>query len=298
MTRNGPTTAALTVNLASSDTTEATVPATVTIAAGQTSANFAVAAVNDAVFDGTQNVTVTASAAGFIAGTAGVQVTDDELPALTVAINPASFGENAGASAATGTVTRQGPTTSAVTVNLASNDTTEASVPATVTIAAGQSSATFAVGAVDDAASDGTQTAVVTASAAGYASGTANVQVTDNDTPPFAASYDFGTAISPLAAGHIRVTETTSFTAAQGYGWQSGAIGSRDRGTGTALDRDFNFTPNGVFAVNLPNGLYQVNVTLGDRAPSPTTTWACSWKTRKWIRFPRGTTRSSPALIR
>ena len=82
--------------------------------------------------------------------------------------------------------------------------------------------------------------------------------------PPFAASFDFGTAISPLAAGHIRVTETTTFTAAQGYGWQSGTISSRDRGTGTALTRDLNFTPNGVFAVNLPNGLYQVNVTLGD----------------------------------
>jgi methyl coenzyme M reductase subunit C len=265
VTRTGPTTAALTVNLVSNDTTEATVPATVTIPAGQVSATFAVAAVDDAVFDGTQNVTVTASAAGLTSGTASVAVTDNELPALTVAVNPASFAENAGAGAATGTVTRQGPTTSAVTVSLASGDTTEATVPATVTILAGQSSATFAVAAVDDATADGMQTVVITVSAAGYTSGTANVQVTDNDPPPFAAHFDFGTATSIVAAGYTRVTETTTFNAAQGYGWQSGVIGSRDRGTGTALDRDLNFTQNGVFAVNLPNGRYQVDAIFGDR---------------------------------
>ena len=54
---------ALVVNLSSSDTTEATVPATVTIAAGQASATFTVAAVDDALRDGFQNVTITASVA-------------------------------------------------------------------------------------------------------------------------------------------------------------------------------------------------------------------------------------------
>ena len=83
--------------------------------------------------------------------------------------------------------------------------------------------------------------------------------------PPFAAHFDFGTATSIVAAGYTRVAETTTFSAAQGFGWQSGTIASRDRGTGTALDRDLNFTQNGVFAVNLPNGRYQVDAIFGDR---------------------------------
>ena len=64
-------------------------------------------------------------------------------------------------------------------VNLSSNDTSEATVPATVTIAANQASATFAITAVDDALLDGTQTVTITGSATGYVSGTQTLDVTD-----------------------------------------------------------------------------------------------------------------------
>ena len=119
-------------------------------------------------------------------------ILSEELPALTLTINPASVAENAGAGAATGTVTRTGPTTAALTVNLASNDTTEGTVPATVTIAAGQASANFAVAAVDDAVFDGTQNVTVTASAAGLTSGTASVAVTDNELPALTVTVNPG----------------------------------------------------------------------------------------------------------
>jgi fibronectin type 3 domain-containing protein len=267
VSRQGPTTAALTVTLTSSDTTEAVVPATVTIPAGQSSATFAVAAVDDAIYDGTQSVTIIASAAGFTSGTAGVQVTDDDPPGLSVTIAPATFAENAGNNAATGTVTRQGPTTAALIVTLASSDTTEATVPATVTIPPGQSSATFDVAAVDDAVYDGTQSVSVAATASVYTPGSATIQVTDNEPQPFSAHFDFGTSNSPLEAGYTRVTETTKYNAGLTYGWQSGTISSRDRGTGSNLDRDLNFTSNGTFAVDLPNGRYQVDMILGDTGP-------------------------------
>ena len=52
-----------------------------------------------------------------------------------------------------------------------------------------------------------------------------------------------------------------------GYGWQSGTINSRDRAIGSSLDRDLNFTMNGTFAVDLPNGSYQVDMILGDEGP-------------------------------
>jgi 6-phosphogluconolactonase (cycloisomerase 2 family) len=171
--------AALTVNLASSDVTEAAVPASVTIPANQASATVTIAAVDDAWLDGTQTVTVTASAAGYVSGTKTVDVTDYET--LTVTIDATSMSEN-GASA-TGTVTRSNTDTGqALAVTLASSDTTEAVVPTSVTIPANEASATFTIAAVDDTLLDGTQTVTVTASAAGYVSGTKIVDVTDYET--------------------------------------------------------------------------------------------------------------------
>jgi hypothetical protein len=128
-------------------------------------------------------------------------------PSLAVSINPASFAETAGASAATGTVTvSQAPTTN-LTVTLASLDPTELTVPATVTILANQTTATFAVAAVDDALSDGTQSVVINASASGYTQGSATVSVTDNEvslvgvTPGAANTPANATWIASLAAG-------------------------------------------------------------------------------------------------
>ncbi|WP_017655601.1 ExeM/NucH family extracellular endonuclease [Fortiea contorta] len=102
-------------------------------------------------------------------------------PTLSLSIAPNTFSEAAGASAATGTVTRTGSTTSALTVALSSNDTTEATVPNTIIIAPGQASATFAVNAVDDALVDGSQNVTITASATSFSNVTASLTVTDND---------------------------------------------------------------------------------------------------------------------
>ena len=117
-----------------------------------------------------------------------LDITDLASAALTVSVNTGSVSEAAGAGAATGTVTRSGDLTSALVVTLASNDTSEATVPATVTIPAGESSATFAIAAIDDAIVDGTQAVTFTASATSYTSGTINLNVTDNDTQSLVVS--------------------------------------------------------------------------------------------------------------
>lgn len=168
------------VNLASNDATEATVPATATILAGQNSVTFPITAVDDAIRDATQNPVITASAAGMSNGTAAIAVTDDEIDNITLAIVPGSISENGGA--ATGTVTRfVGSNAAALVVNLSSNDTTEATVPASVTILAGQNSANFTVSGINDALRDFNQAVIVTASAAGVANTTAGVTVTDDE---------------------------------------------------------------------------------------------------------------------
>ena len=104
-------------------------------------------------------------------------------PTLTIALTSNSFSEGAGVNATTGTITRTGDLTSALVVNLSSNDTTEATVPTTVTIAAGASSANFDIAAIDDLVIDGSQPVVLTASASDFSNTTASLTVTDNDTP-------------------------------------------------------------------------------------------------------------------
>jgi hypothetical protein len=82
-----------------------------------------------------------------------------------------------------------------------------------------------------------------------------------------AVRFDFGTAASPVAAGFARVSEATTYTSALGYGWQSGGINSVDRGTGSDLTRDLVYGSDLQFAADVPNGTYDVTVTVGDPGP-------------------------------
>ena len=80
--------------------------------------------------------------------------------------------------------------------------------------------------------------------------------------------FDFGTLNSPVASGYVGVNEASTYTPSRTYGWQSGAIHGIDRGAGESLGRDFNATANGTFVVDVPNGVYRVDVILGDRGSS------------------------------
>ena len=84
---------------------------------------------------------------------------------------------------------------------------------------------------------------------------------------PVDVSFDFGTATSPVAAGYTRVSQSTTYSVAQGFGWLSGSIDSRDRGTsaGDELERDFNITTLGTFVVDVPSeAVYTVTLSMGD----------------------------------
>jgi fibronectin type 3 domain-containing protein/nitrous oxidase accessory protein NosD len=84
---------------------------------------------------------------------------------------------------------------------------------------------------------------------------------------PTQAAFDFGTSVSPVHAGYIRVTESTSYSAASGYGWSSTAgLDSRDRSGPDDLRCDFVFSSaEHTFNVDLSNGVYIVAVVIGDQ---------------------------------
>ena len=85
--------------------------------------------------------------------------------------------------------------------------------------------------------------------------------------PAFAQRFDFGTRTSPLEPGYTRVTASTSYNATLGYGWAGGAVRELDRGTGTGVTRDLHYRDVGTFVVDVPNGTYQVTLTVGDTGP-------------------------------
>ncbi|MFM2197184.1 MAG: hypothetical protein RLZZ505_616 [Verrucomicrobiota bacterium] len=98
---------------------------------------------------------------------------------LALTLAPSVISETGGPNASVGTVTINQAVGFPFTTALSSSDQSEATVPGTVTIPAGQLSATFPISAVDDQIADGLQTAAITASAEGYNSASKNLTVTD-----------------------------------------------------------------------------------------------------------------------
>src|SRR5260221_5307364 len=130
------------VSLSSSNTSAATVPASMTVAAGDTRATVQVTTM--AVANSTP-VTISASYAG-VTQTAPLTVTPQPPPSPTLTaltLNPTSV---TGGNPSTGTVILSGPAPSGGTVvSLSSSNTSAATVPASVTVAAGDTRATVQV---------------------------------------------------------------------------------------------------------------------------------------------------------
>ncbi|MBK8036327.1 MAG: hypothetical protein IPK22_04225 [Verrucomicrobiaceae bacterium] len=170
----------LTVTFASSDTSEAVPSASATILAGQTSAAFTINLPEDALLDGAQAVVISATAPAYNRAQATTTVNDNETTTLTLTL-PATLAE--GTSSTTGQASVQLATQAAadLTISLSSSLTARLTVPASVVIPAGQSSAAFTLTAPNNSVIDGNQDAVITATLAGSTPATGTVQVTDNE---------------------------------------------------------------------------------------------------------------------
>jgi hypothetical protein len=167
----------VTVGLSSSATTAVQVPAGVVIPAGQTSAPFTITVVNDYKIDGTQTATLTAHVHGWSDGTASIQVQDNEVASFTVSV-PATLAEG---TTGTGTITLSGTLPTALVVSLSSNNPSRLTVPATVTLAAEATSTTFTLTTVNNTLTDGSASALISATATGVTGASGTTTVLDND---------------------------------------------------------------------------------------------------------------------
>ena len=248
----------LVVALSSSDLTAATVPATLTIPAGQTSATFPITIIDDALIDGTQVATITAHIANWTDATAAISVLDNETLSLAIFL-PGNVSEG---STATATVSASGAVPSDLTVSLVSNNTSRLTVPATVTILSGSSSATFNVTAVDNALTDGSVTVNVAASAAGYAGANANTTVKDNDVHHFSIAtiaspqtrgVPFNVSITALDVGNAILT---------GYSGTPGLTASGTGGANAISPANASGFVNGVWTGQVTSFALDTNIVL------------------------------------
>lgn len=203
--------ASIVFSLASSDPTAATVPASLTFEPGQTVATFAVTPVNDTKIDGPQTTTLSATLPGMGPITTSITVTDNETTALSLPSTSSITEGNTG----TRSVSISGTLTEPLVISLSSANPAQLTVPATVTIPAGSTSASFTLTAVNDTDTDGTVTVQITATATGFTAATGNINVVDNDLHHFS----FSTISSPQIANrsftvyaYARTIDETSAT--------------------------------------------------------------------------------------
>ncbi|MDB6072671.1 MAG: hypothetical protein JWO89_311 [Verrucomicrobiaceae bacterium] len=173
----------LTFSLSSVPASQMYHPTTVSIPAGQTQAAFFIYADNDSAIDGDVTVTLTATHATLGSVTAQTVAEDNEGHELWMEA-PLTLQE---ARASTGTVHLPGYLPYAVVVTFASSSPF-VTVPASMTIQAGSTTATFPITAADNAQRDGSHLVNITASAEMFVSATKVITIRDDEI----AGYAFG----------------------------------------------------------------------------------------------------------
>ena len=177
VSRDGVTTAPLTVNYAVGGTAINGVDyqllsGSLTIPAGQASATIVVTPIDDSLFEGDETVILTLISNGsYLLGTpnnATVTIIDNDKPVVSIVATDAVAAE-AGLDTGTFTVSRDGITTAPLTVNYtvsgtATNGVDYQLLSGSLTIPAGQASATIVVTPIDDSLFEGNETVIVTLS--------------------------------------------------------------------------------------------------------------------------------------
>jgi len=173
----------LTVTLTSSNINKVTVPSSLVIPAGQSNAVFDLTIVNDPLLDGNQNVNITATATNYYSGQATILVHSTNTATLTVTL-PTTATKGAGTLVNAGLISASSTMAANFTATLVSSDTSKLTVPFSVTIQAGQSSAPFNLTVLTDNIIDGPQNVSVTASVPNWTSGSASMTILDTNPLP------------------------------------------------------------------------------------------------------------------
>ena len=215
----GTATAGTDFTVADADGNPLTSPYALTLPIGDSTVTATITAVDDLVDDDDEQIQVTATQNGAKLGEAQtLTITDDDTAstALTLSVNPEAVSEGATATTVTVTAALDGAartTATDVTVSrtggTATSGTDYAAVSDfTITIPAASMSAmgTFSFEPTDDTVAEGAETVILTGSATGLGSATAELTITDDDTnsqPAFSKDSVIRVVNENAAAGVI-----------------------------------------------------------------------------------------------
>ena len=226
ITTDGVSSEDVTLYLSCSEMNVLEYPETVVLPAGEQQLQVAIQSEDDELPGEDTEVTFYVSAEGYDSAEATVQVKDDDVPTISLTVNPSAVQESAGPVAMEATVRRTGKTDNRVKINM-SDDSNDALfyTMTSVILEADETEKTFTIGVNDNKQVDGDRVVTITAAvylsscsctAGGSSAGkvTANVTIIDDDGP----ALKLTSASSALIEGG-----NTTFTV------------SRNTDTGTAL---------------------------------------------------------------
>ena len=181
------------VRLTASSGNQIYYPADINIPIGTSETQFNIGAIDNALVDGNRvidltcavylsscNCTTTETNGGIFSD--GITILDNDGPSLSVTFNPISLPEGK-ADAGQMNIYRNTPTDGPLTVYLFHNDASELSLPPSIVIEQGQSTAQATISTLNDDVEDGNQMVNIKAEAAGFSPGIGWVYVTDQNKP-------------------------------------------------------------------------------------------------------------------
>ena len=208
------------LQLSSSRPAEVGVPGEVVISAGATNVTFNLVIGDDALFTGPRAVTVRVVGTNVVPASVSAQILDNETNIISFVILPVTTETNG---ILAGEVRFQNTADAAISVSLASSDTTALIVPSSVIMPAGATSVVFQASVVDDNLLDGSQMVTLTGSVTGWPTGSTNVVVNDNESGalilqlPVAVTEGLGTLtnagsilLGGIAVSNINITLQSS----------------------------------------------------------------------------------------
>ena len=174
------------------------VPANITIAANATSGSAIVTALDDNLVEGREAIAITASQGTTPIGTVEIDITDNDAASFSLTVDAATITEEGSGSATITVDTGAATFATAQTISLTLTGSATAGedytiAPASITLAANQTSGSATVTAVDDMEVEEAETITIAATHGTTPIGSGAIGITDNDVPQFDLSVSAAT---------------------------------------------------------------------------------------------------------
>jgi len=198
-----------------------TLPSSMVIPANEASSTIDILVISNTTPEISEDIVIHASAVGFSPVSSSIMILDDDVPQISLVINPSVVQENGGPHASWGTVQLTQPSVGNTVIQLSTPSSGQIYFPAQVTIPNGQMERQFNIGIVDNSILDGDRQAEVFASVfipscgCGAPAGTGgatsqSITILDNDGPSLSVAVNpFVVFENVVNAGVLTITRNT-----------------------------------------------------------------------------------------